>query len=882
MPFVSEIGDLELLKLWENVSGNQDPEDIGNALEEASRVGAGEIVNHLLKDGDFEASQLQAAMSAAASSAESEVLMILISAAPKGLAWPASLLARVSELGCEDCVRALLIRGCNPNTPVGDLKTTALILAANVGNAQICDLLLQHNADPNDLNFEGATAITMAANCAGGADVIEMLVAYKIDVMAKDKSGDSALGESCRLGHFEICQALVNVAKDSEITPSFEDIEKWLQWTAERNFCQTAVPLLDLLRVDSSSHILKRQLRNAVELGRLQFVRLLFEKCRDLLSPLEAADDELPWLSEVCNSADADLDLMKLFVDADAEIDPDTKRISPLKSAARKGRLDLVKFLIEHGAQVNKNESAESPALTDATHSGNLECVRYLLKSGADIEGKDQYRETAIFEATEGRHDVANFLLDQGAAVSSKGFKGRTLPMLYLSSASTLRRILERGSEIDTKDDNGLAPIHYAAFDGDSDAISVLSEFKAELNIETSAYTDNELTPLMLATLSGHCESIRVLLEAGASVDYAAFGSRFTALHRAKTPEVIGILLEYGPNVNAADSHGSTALHERTDDETPSFSAIKRLVNARANVNAMCKAGCCLPLMNLARSVDHWPIIEYLISKNADINMATFQHGCALHIACYQSDLPLVKLLHAAGAKADVGVGGYPGSPLQSACRSLEDDEKVLAVMRYLIEDAQVDVNQFCGLLGTALSAACQRKSPEALKILVDHGAAWDVADRSGRLPIHLAALAASDSFGHLADLGCDIYAVDNTGRTVLQWAAQSGDVDIVDKVLSYPDVQVDRPDKDGWTALCWAARGVTSGYGRPLNQSPTAQEEVIKLLLKSGANKSLHVPGDSDQTWTPMQIAISHDSGEEDIGMDATATHLATIAYHS
>lgn len=865
LPFVAEIGDLELLKLWEKVSGNQTPEDIGNALIEASRVGAGDIVDHLLKHGVAEASQLQAALVAAASLAESEVLMVLVSAAPEGFFWPTSLLIRVSELGFEDCTRALLMRGCNPDTPDGNPKTTALIRAIINGNARMCDLLLQHNANPNDSGLEGAsTMATAIGNSVGGAKVVKTLVAHKIDVMAKDKYGNSALGESCRLGHFEVCQALVNVAKDSEMTPSFEDIEKWLQWTAERNSCQTAVPLLDLLRADSSSHILKRQLRNAVKLGRLQFVRLLFERCRDLLSPLEAADDELPWLSEVCNSADADLDLMKLFVDADAEVDPDTKSISPLKSAARKGRLDLVKFLIEHGAQVNKNESTKSPALTDATHSGNLECVRYLLKSGANIEGKDQYGETAIFKATEGRHDVANFLLDQGAAVSGQGFKGRTLPMLYISSASALRRILERGSEIDTKHDNGWASIHFAAANGDSDAISVLSEFKAELNIETSAYPNNEATPLMLATFHGHCESVRVLLEAGASVDYAVFGSRRTALHWAKIPEVIGILLEYGPDVNAPSSHGSTALHLKIRDEPPDFVIIKQLVNARANVNAVCKAGCCLPLLNLARSVDHWPIIEYLISKNADINMATFRFGSALHRACYQSDLPLVKLLHAAGAKADVGVGGYPGSPLQSACRSLEDDEKVLAVMRYLIEDAQADVNQLCGVLGTALSVACQRESSKALKFLLDHGASCNIPDQAGRLPVHLAALATSTNFGHLVTLGCDVHAVDNTGRTVLQWAAQGGDVEIVETILSFLDVQVDRPDKDGWTALCWAARGIASEAGRSPSRNPEAQGDIINLLLKHGANKSLQVPGDAGQTWNPLQIAIFHNSGEK------------------
>ncbi|KAI0177011.1 ankyrin repeat-containing domain protein [Pestalotiopsis sp. NC0098] len=864
LPFITEIGDLELLKCWEKVSGDQNLEDIGNALEEASRMGAREIVDHLLNHGVAEASHLQAALTAAASSAESEVLMTLISAAPEGFDWPASLLICVSDLGFEDCVRALLTRGCNPNTRAKNLDTTALMRAARMGNAQICDLLLQHNANPNDLDLEGTSVITAAANCAMGADVIKTLVAHKIDVMAKDKSGDSALGESSRLGHFEVSRALVNVIKDSEQTPSFEEIEKWLQWTAGDNFCRTAVPLLDLLRVGPSSQILKRQLRNALEWGRPQFVRLLIEECKDLLSPLEAADDEFPWLSEVCNSPDADLDLMKLLVEAGAEVDPETEGPSPLKSAARKGRLDFVKFLIEHGAQINKDKSTKMPALSEAARSGNLECVRYLLESGAELEWKDNYGEAAIFEAAEGRHfDVVNFLLDQGTAVSGKGFKGRTLPILCISSASTLRRILERGSEIDTRDDSGWAPIHYAAAEGHDDAISVLAEFKAELNLETSERPDDEVTPLIRAVANKHHKSIEVLIEAGASVDYAVTQSRYTAILDAATPEVIDILLQYSPDVNAANSHGLTALHMRTNDQSPKISVIKRLVNARANVNVVCKDGCCLPLVNLAWNVDHWPIMEYLISKNADINMTTPLNGSALHRACTLDNLQLVTLLHQAGAKADVAVDRIAGTPLQSACRSHLGDDNGLGVIRYLIEEAEADVNQLCGPFGTALSVACQRASSKALELLLDHGAAWDIPDQVGRLPVHFAALHMPDGFDHLVKNGCDVHAVDKTGRTVLQWAAQSGNVEMVEKILLRPDVQVDLQDKDGWTALCWAARGITSTDGRPSNQSTEAQADIIKLLLKHGANKTLQVRGDSDQTWTLLQIATFHDSGE-------------------
>lgn len=299
-------------------------------------------------------------------------------------------------------------------------------------------------------------------------------------------------------------------------------------------------------------------------------------------------------------------------------------------------------------------------------------------------------------------------------------------------------------------------------------------------------------------------------------------------------------------------------------------------MNARADVNAKNRFGL-EPLFYLVEG-NHLAIVEYLVSKCADPSIASAWFGSPLQCACRIGNVELAKSLHAAGAEADLGVGGLYGSPLQAPCLSKAADNDVLEVMRYLMEDAKADVNQVCGLYGTAVHVGCRRSSPGALKLLVDkYGANPQVSDEVGRLPIHIAAVAHFDSFQYLVKLGCDMHSIDKTGRSLLHWAAQSGNVDIVSLILSQPDNAVDAADKDGWTALYWAARGRSFIASSDLG----AQADIIELLLKKGASKSVRVQGDGDETWTPLEMAVFHDNGDREIQL-LMQQHAAGVSIRS
>lgn len=70
--------------------------------------------------------------------------------------------------------------------------------------------------------------------------------------------------------------------------------------------------------------------------------------------------------------------------------------------AVGRGHLEMVKYLVEKGADVNaKAEFCRDTALHSAAAGGNLEMVKYLVEHGADVNAKDDDGRTPADVARE-------------------------------------------------------------------------------------------------------------------------------------------------------------------------------------------------------------------------------------------------------------------------------------------------------------------------------------------------------------------------------------------------------------------------------------------------------------------------------------------------
>src|SRR4029077_11624285 len=111
--------------------------------------------------------------------------------------------------------------------------------------------------------------------------------------------------------------------------------------------------------------------------------------------------------------------LLKAGADVDVAL-PEGE--TPLMTAARTGKVDAVKVLLEHGASVNVKEKWKNQtALMWAAHEGNAETVRLLIAAGATVSDRSMFGWTPLlFAARQGQTDPIRALVAAGADVNEK------------------------------------------------------------------------------------------------------------------------------------------------------------------------------------------------------------------------------------------------------------------------------------------------------------------------------------------------------------------------------------------------------------------------------------------------------------------------------
>ncbi|KAF9894874.1 hypothetical protein FE257_004495 [Aspergillus nanangensis] len=157
-------------------------------------------------------------------------------------------------------------------------------------------------------------------------------------------------------------------------------------------------------------------------------------------------------------------------------------------------------------------------------------------------------------------------------------------------------------------------------------------------------------------------------------------------------------------------------------------------------------------------------------------------------------------------------------------------------------------VNEQTSLDETPLHWAITHRKISCMHVLLNAGADSNTPDFAGRTPLHRA-IRNNDtqsveillSFPQKPNLDLE----DKQGWTALRWAARYGMVGIVHKLVR-KGAALDAEDKVAWTALRWAA---SCGHG-----------EIVRLLLEHGA---AHGPFGSDR-WTVLGWAAQ--AGLEEI----------------
>lgn len=229
---------------------------------------------------------------------------------------------------------------------------------------------------------------------------------------------------------------------------------------------------------------------------------------------------------------------------------------------AKSGNLEGVIQAFAKGADVNARDQLGVTALMWASRNGHLEVVQYLLEHGADIGAKDdRFGLTSLFGASiKGHTGIVKILLDKGANANAREKTGYTVLMRAAAEGydEIVKLLLDRGGNLNETNKDGCSALVQACVGGHTDIVRVLLERGAEINTRY----DEGITALTNASRTGHLEVVKLLLYKGADVN-AKTDMGNTALILAAMEghsEIVRCLLDHGAELEAKNAHGNTAL----------------------------------------------------------------------------------------------------------------------------------------------------------------------------------------------------------------------------------------------------------------------------------------------------------------------------------
>ncbi|OLC74765.1 MAG: hypothetical protein AUH72_21215 [Acidobacteria bacterium 13_1_40CM_4_65_8] len=517
-------------------------------------------------------------------------------------------------------------------------------------------------------------------------------------------------------------------------------------------------------------------LADAAMQGNKDAVRTLLKQGADVNT---AQGDGMTALHWAAQKGDVDLATTLLYAGANVKAATRVGGYTPLLIASKIGNAPMIEALVAGGADPGSATMNGTTALMFAAQAGNADAVKALIARGADVNAKEKVKgESALMiAAAYGRADVIRVLTAKGAdpKVTTKVMDlaafNKEEQERFAQFQQQQAQAAARGGRGGAPEPNrggrgfnpnakpgidrqynftelvgywgGMAPLHFAARQGQIDAAKALLEARADINQRSSG---DHSTPMLVAAINGHFDLAKVLLDKGADPN--------AAQHNGVTPLYAALNCQWA----AKALYPQPRAYEQ--QQASYLDLMKALLDKGADPN-----------VRLTKKV-WYSQYDFDQSGVDEIGATPFWR------AAYSADVAAMKLLVAHGADfniptskgagrprtGDIGeravqdisglppipVGG-PGVPPLLAAAGQGYGEGfaanhhrfapggMLAAVKYLVEELHVDVNAREHEGNTAIHNAAARGDNEMIQYLISKGADPKIINRAGQTTVDMA-----------------------------------------------------------------------------------------------------------------------------------------------
>lgn len=346
----------------------------------------------------------------------------------------------------------------------------------------------------------------------------------------------------------------------------------------------------------------------------------------------------------------------------------DSYQRTPLHIAARYGHTEIVRLLVDQGADVN------AVAINGFTPlhvcANNAQIAELLLAAGAEPSIKDNFGSTVLQSAaTYRKRELVDALLKHGVTLDFRS-------AIELGEIETVEAFLKKRKElanavvIDNYATKGRA-LHLAAHAGQRDAAELLIRYGAEVNARVRWSGMDSVTPLDLAQL--HSGVDKVLLDHGADPKDPGPGGHDAFVRHMKAMQAGGVELDIFGVVAIGDDQrvaemlkadsglasarsptGYPVLHTAVDMGHQHI--VKVLLESGVDPDIRSEAGARGVERTALHGAAFWDrpeIATALIESGADVNAVTRRGTTPLHESARWGTVAVARILLAAGARVD-------------------------------------------------------------------------------------------------------------------------------------------------------------------------------------------------------------------------------------